>query len=94
MDLGGDDIAADRYAILSDEGGVKLGLTDRYVYFALSDSTMAEARSEMRIELTDPDRTVDNSFRVNDRPATDAFTEEDVRSFAEEFRRAKAERGA
>lgn len=48
MDFGGEEIGPDRHAMLSEEGDVKMGLTDRYVYLALSDSIVADARSEMR----------------------------------------------
>ncbi len=139
MDLGGEDLGPDRYSIVSEEGEVKLGLTDRFVYFALSDSTMAEIRAEMRskseeegasgffggllektvgkalgfraripveeirdirwadgemrVEFTDPDRRLGDDFQFNDRPMADAFAEEDVRRFAEEFRRVKESGG-
>lgn len=48
MDFGGEDIGPDRHAILSEDGNVKLGLTDEFVYFALSDQALEEARSDMR----------------------------------------------
>lgn len=138
MDLGDEDLGPDRYTMVSDEGDVKMGLTDEFVYFALSDSTTAEVRAElrskseeegasgffggllertvgkmvgfrarvpvaeirdirwedgeMRVEFTDPDRRLGDNFEFNDRPVTDAFAEEDVRRFAEEFRRVKASR--
>lgn len=140
MDFGGEELGPDRHAVLSEEGKVKMGLTDRYVYFALSDSTVAAARDEMRsdlsgdgeeegsgffgglvetavgkalgfraklsvdeiedirwedggmrIEFVDPDRRLGNSFRIDDRPVTEAFAEEQVREFAAAFRRVKAE---
>lgn len=50
MDLGGDDIGPDRHAIVGRDGDVKMGLTDEYVYFGLSDETLEKARAEMRRE--------------------------------------------
>lgn len=47
VDFGGEDIGPDRFAILSDQGAVRMGLTDEFVYFALSDSVIAEASAEM-----------------------------------------------
>lgn len=143
MDFGGEELGPDRHAVLSQEGKVKMGLTDRYVYFALSDSTIAEARAEMqsempgegeeegtgffgglvegavgkalgfraklrvdeiddirwedggmRIEFSDAGRRLGNAFRIDDRPVTEAFSEDQVREFAEAFRRVKAERGS
>jgi hypothetical protein len=122
--------------MLSEHGEVKMGLTDRYVYLALSDSVVSDARAEMRsgadregiggivggvvektvgkalgfrarlsiddiedirwedggmrIVFTDADRTID--FDIDDRPVEEAFTEEDVREFAEAFRALKADR--
>ncbi len=141
MDMGGEDIGPDRYAVESREGEVKMGLTDRFVYFALSDSAAAEARAEMEAEvgeqeglggliggvvasavdralgfrvkypldqirdirwedggmvitLEDGGRRLDERImKVDDRPVTEAFDREAVEAFAEEFRRAKAERG-
>lgn len=48
MDFGGDEIGPDRHSIVGEDGEVKMGLTDEYVYFSLSDETLEEARSEMR----------------------------------------------
>lgn len=139
MDLGGQDLGPERYSIVSEEGDVKMGLTDRFVYFSLSDSTMTEIRAEMRsksegegasgfvgglvertvgkalgfraripleeirdirwedgamrMEFTDPGRSLGDNFVFNDRRVTDAFAEEDVRRFAEELRRVKATGG-
>lgn len=47
VDFGGEDLGADRFAIHSDDGALRMGLTDEFVYFALSDSVLAEARVEM-----------------------------------------------
>ncbi|MBW3552691.1 MAG: hypothetical protein KY466_04225 [Gemmatimonadetes bacterium] len=47
MDFGGEDLGEDRFAIRSDDGAVRMGLTDDVVYFALSDSVRAVARAEM-----------------------------------------------
>ena len=54
MDFSGEDIGEDRFAVLSENGGVRMGLTDEYVYFALSDSILAAARAEMEEEDTVP----------------------------------------
>lgn len=50
MDFGGEEIGPDRHAMLSEDGEVKMGLTDRYIYFALSDAAVSEARAEMSEE--------------------------------------------
>ena len=55
VDFGGEDMGPDLHAILSEDGGVKMGLTREYVYFALSDSARAEARAEL-------DRDAEESF--------------------------------
>ena len=47
IDLGGEDLGPDRYAVLTDDGAVKMGLTDDYLYFALSQRSREEARAEM-----------------------------------------------
>lgn len=47
VDFGEDDLGPDRYSVLSEEGDVRMALTDRFVYFALSDSVVAEARAEL-----------------------------------------------
>lgn len=137
MDFGGEEIGPDVHSIQSREGEVRMGLTERYVYFALSEEAVEEARSEMRreadkegveglvggvlertvgkalgfrakypveaiedirweggemvIEFSDPDRRLDR-FEVDDESVTEAFSEEDVRSFAEAFRELKARR--
>lgn len=39
---------ADRYAIHSSGGEVKMGLTDEHVYFRLSDETLAEIERDMK----------------------------------------------
>lgn len=140
VDFSGDDLGEDRFAINSEDGGVRMGLTDEFVYFALSDSVLAEARSEMDqdtgdaegvsgaiggmvrgavgralsfrakypvadirdirwadgrmvMDFTDPDRTLSDSFEVDDRPVAEAFVESDVQAFAAEFRKLKRERG-
>lgn len=140
VDMGGEDIGPDRFAVESLEGEVKLGLTDRFVYFSLSEAAAERARAEMEEELEGKEglggliggvvtSAVDRalSFRVkytleqirdirwedgrmviimedggrrmdedilsvDDRPATEAFSQEAVEAFAAEFRRAKAER--
>lgn len=51
VDFGGEELGPDRHAIVSEDGGAKTGLTDRYVYFGLSDATVEKARSEMRAGL-------------------------------------------
>lgn len=48
MDLGGEDLGPDRFAIHSTDGGLRLALTNDFVYFALSDSVVAVARQEMQ----------------------------------------------
>lgn len=138
VDFGGDDMGPDRYSVLSEDGEVKMGLTDAVVYFALSDSLQAEVRSEVEretdkeglggmiggivsgavgkaigfrakypvedirdIRWADGEMVVEfedgsdrvHRFEVDDRPVTEAFREEDVRSFAEEFHRAKRDAG-
>lgn len=50
MDLGGEELGPDRHAMVGRDGEVKMGLTDEYVYFSLSDETVEEARAEMRRE--------------------------------------------
>ena len=138
IDLGGEELGPDRYAVLTDDGAVKMGLTDEYLYFSLSERSREEARQDldaaareegvkgvvggivqktvgralefrarfaveeirdvrwedgaMRIVFDDPDRSLGDRFEVEDRPVTEAFPETAVRSFAEEFRRLKAER--
>jgi hypothetical protein len=51
FDMGGEDIGPDLHAVESRDGEVKLGLTDRYVYFALSDAALEEARAEVSEDL-------------------------------------------
>jgi hypothetical protein len=48
LDFGGEDLGPDQYAIRSEDGDVKLGLTEQYVYFGLSEEALEEARAEMR----------------------------------------------
>lgn len=48
VDFGGEELGPDRYAVLSEDGEVKMGLTDQYLYFALSERTREQARQEMR----------------------------------------------
>jgi hypothetical protein len=140
VDFGGEDLGPDRYSMVSQEGEVKMGLTDEFVYVSLSDEAVETARSEMRegaekegvagmvggivektvgkalgfrarfavaeiedirwedgemrIVFVDPDRRLDErSFHVDDRPLTEAFSQEDVEAFAREFRALKGERG-
>lgn len=50
MDFGGEEIGPDRHAVVGEDGDIKLGLTDEYVYFALSEETLGKARAEMRRE--------------------------------------------
>lgn len=134
MDFGDEDLGPDVHSMVSTEGEVKMGLTDRYVYFGLSEEAVEEARSEMRqetdkeglegllggvvektvgkalgfrakypvtaiedirwedgemvIDFADPDRRL-GDFEVSDQPVTEAFAEDDVREFAEAFRRVK-----
>ena len=47
VDFGGEDMGPDLHAVVSEDGGVKRGLTREYVYFALSDSARAEAETEL-----------------------------------------------
>lgn len=47
VDFGGDDIGPDIEAIHSQDGSVKMALTQDWVYFALSDSMRAEAQAEL-----------------------------------------------
>ena len=137
VDFGGKELGPDRFHVLSENAGVKLGLTDEVVYFSLSDSLRTEIRSEMErsaeregiggmiggmvsgtvgralgfrakypieeirdirwedgelhVEFEDSRRRLEE-FRVDDRPVTAAFREEDVRAFAEEFHRARRDR--
>jgi hypothetical protein len=51
VDFGGDEIGEDRFSILSHDGELRMGLTDAYVYFALSEQAMEEARSDMEEDL-------------------------------------------
>ncbi len=53
VDFGGEDMGPDLHAILSEDGGVKMGLTRAYVYFALSDSARAEAQGELNRDAED-----------------------------------------
>lgn len=46
---------ADRYAIHSRNGEVKLGLTDEHVYFRLSDETLAEIEADMERDTAEQD---------------------------------------
>ena len=140
LDFGGEELGVDRYAVLSNDGEMKMGLTDGYLYFSLSERTREEARAEMqeaaeqegvagvigglvektvgkalsfrarypvdeirdvrweggemRILFEDPDRSVGDQFKIDDRPVAEAFPEEAVKAFGEEFRRLKRERGA
>jgi hypothetical protein len=50
VDFGGDDIGPDVHSMVSAGGEVRMGLTERYVYLALSEEKLEEARSEMREE--------------------------------------------
>ena len=50
VDFSGDEIGPDIHAIVSDDGVVKMGLTREWVYFALSDSTRAEAEAELEAD--------------------------------------------
>lgn len=47
VDFGGEEMGPDVHAVVSEDGNVKMGLTLEHVYFALSDSTRAEARREL-----------------------------------------------
>lgn len=51
VDFGGEEIGEDRFSVLSRDGEVKMGLTGEFVYFALSDSTLAAAQTELDQEL-------------------------------------------
>ena len=50
VDFDASDIGEDRFAVASRDGAVRMALTDEFVYFALSDSVLELARSEI-----DPD---------------------------------------
>jgi hypothetical protein len=137
VDFGGDEIGEDRFSVLSRDGEIKMGLTEEFVYFALSEAALEEARSEMEEELgdgeglggmiggmvqkgvekaltfrakypvaeieairwtdgemevvfTDGDRRVTDNLKVDDRPVTEAFAQEDVEAFSEAFRAVKS----
>ena len=47
VDFSGDDLGPDTHAIVSQDGALKMGLTERWVYFMLSDSMRAEAQAEL-----------------------------------------------
>ena len=47
VEFDGEDLGPDVHAVLSEDGSVKMGLTEEWVYFALSDSVRAEARAEL-----------------------------------------------
>lgn len=47
VDLGGRDIGPDLFSVLSTDGGVRMALTDDYVYLALSDSGREQALEGM-----------------------------------------------
>jgi hypothetical protein len=51
VDMGGEDLGPDRFAVESREGEVKMGLTDQAVYFALTDSAAERARAEVEEDL-------------------------------------------
>ncbi len=57
VDFGGRDLGPDLFAIRSTDGGVKLGLTGEFVYFALSDSAAQAALAD-----------VDSSARTGEAP--------------------------
>lgn len=48
VDLGGRDVGPDLFAIETTDGGVRMVLTDEFVYLALTDSVREEARGEMQ----------------------------------------------
>ena len=47
MDFGGEELGPDRMVIHSEDGALRLGLTDHVLYLALSDSIVDIARQEM-----------------------------------------------
>lgn len=47
VDFGDEEMGPDVHAVLSEDGSVKMGLTQEHVYFALSDSMRAEAQREL-----------------------------------------------
>lgn len=51
VDFSGEEVGEDRHSVLSRDGEVKMGLTDRYVYFSLSDDARAQARAEVEQDL-------------------------------------------
>jgi hypothetical protein len=48
VDLGGRDVGPDLFTIVTSDGGVRMVLTDAFVYLALTDSVREEARGEMQ----------------------------------------------
>jgi hypothetical protein len=48
VDLGGRDVGPDLFTIVATDGGVRMVLTDEFVYLALTDSFREEARGEVR----------------------------------------------
>lgn len=48
IDLGGKDVGPELFSIVSTDGGVRMVLTDDYVFLALADSTIEAVRSDMR----------------------------------------------
>lgn len=50
VDFGGEDLGPERFAVLSQDGDVKMGLTDDFVFFAVSDSVIADVRGGIRGE--------------------------------------------
>ncbi len=138
MDLGGRDIGPDLFAITSEDGNVRMALTDQYMYLALTEQMLDEVREEvrdaadqegaagliggfvertvdralqaralypvdeiedirwedgaMRVVFTQRRRSIDDAFRTNGEPVTNAFSEEDVRAFGEVLRAVKGTR--
>ncbi|HSH44354.1 MAG TPA: hypothetical protein VK966_00725 [Longimicrobiales bacterium] len=139
VDFNGEDGAEDLFVVHSDDGAVKMALTEEHVYFALSDSVLTEAQrdleaddsseggigrvvggavrgtvsralrfraryavdevrdirwedGEMVFRFTDPDRRLGTSLRVEDRPVSQAFRQEDVEAFGRAFRELRARR--
>ena len=50
VDFGGGEIGPDLHAIESRDGVIKMGLTQEWVYFALSDSARADAAAELEAD--------------------------------------------
>lgn len=86
VDFGGRDLGPDRFSGVSTDGKLRVALTDEFLYFALSEETLEEARAEMREDLAGEDagrlgrfieRTVGTALSFRARLPLDAI--EDIR---------------